>query len=157
MRGHCSLQWFWHPPAPSVAWSRGDAGDVDGMAVGIGAVKLPEMNVPGIGVDGSPAGRRNAFEAAVDEHRLGVGIVEAVIVGQAREHAGGPARRRGRVDGAGGRMAVKVQSTKTLPWFASVLRIHMKGPMDRISQCRKKAGPTPRMVSPSPMIVLSVR
>ena len=54
-------------------------------------------------------------------------------------------------------MAMKVELTKTLPWLASVLRIHMKGPMDWSSQWLKKAGPTPRMVSPSPMMLLSVK
>src|SRR5579864_6024719 len=33
----------------------------------------------------------------------------------------------------------------------------MNGPIDWISQRRKKAGPTPRMVSPCPTIRLSVR
>jgi len=82
-------------------------------------------------------------------------VVEAVIVGQACEHGGGPAGADGELVASGRSTAVKVQSTKTLPWFASVLRIHMNGPTDWISQRRKKAGPTPRMVSPSPAIVLS--
>ena len=132
-------------------------GDVDGMAVGICTVELPEVNVRGVVVNGTPADWRNAFEAAIDEHGLGVGVVETVIVGQAREHAGRATGAGARFNGRGRSMVVKVQSTKTLPWFASVLRIHMKGPIDRISQRRKKAGPTPRIVSPSPMIVLSVR
>src|SRR6266700_1853582 len=68
------------------------------------------MNVRGVVVDGPPAGGRNTFETAVDEHDLGVRVVEAMIVGQAREHWGNadnrPERRRGRrqraVDGSKG-------------------------------------------------------
>src|SRR5258707_12181279 len=66
------------------------------MAVGVGAVELPQVSVRGVIVDGPPAGWRNAFESAVDEHSLGVGVVESVIVGQAREHWGGADRRQGR-------------------------------------------------------------
>src|SRR5580704_811205 len=54
---------------------------VDGMAVEVGAVELPEVQVRGVVVDGAPADGRDALEVAVDEHSLGVGIVEAVVVG----------------------------------------------------------------------------
>ena len=59
--------------------------DIHRMAAGIGAVELPEVEVGGVVVDWTPAGRGNALEAAVDEHGFGVGVVEAVIVGQAGE------------------------------------------------------------------------
>ena len=56
-------------------------GGVDGMAVEVCAVELPEMQMGGVVLEGTPADRRDAFEVAVDEHGLGVGVVEAVIIG----------------------------------------------------------------------------
>ncbi len=35
---------------------------------------------------------------------------------------------------------MNVELTKTLPWLASVLRIHMKGPMDWISTVVEEGG-----------------
>src|SRR5882762_4477184 len=65
------------------------------MAIGIGTVELPEVNMRGVIVDGPPAGWGNAFESAVDEYGLGVRVIEAMIVGQARKHWGNVDRHRG--------------------------------------------------------------
>ncbi len=59
-----------------------------GVAVEVGAVELPEVQMRGVVVDRAPAVGGDAFETAVDQHGLGVGIVEAVVVGQACEHRG---------------------------------------------------------------------
>jgi len=59
---------------------------VDGLAVEVGAVELPKVQARGVVVDWSPADRRDALQAAVDEHGFGVGVVEAMVVGQASEY-----------------------------------------------------------------------
>src|SRR6185312_11724131 len=100
-------------------------------------VELPQMQVGRVVFKRSPANRRDALEMAVDEHGFRIRIVGAIIVRQASEHRTqcrpggcrigrwlGPRACRGRS------RVMKLESTNTLPWFASVLRIHMYGPID---------------------------
>ena len=63
-------------------------GGVERVAVGAGACELPEMEVGGVGLDGSPADGRDALETAVEEDGLGEGVVEAVVVGEAGDDGG---------------------------------------------------------------------
>ena len=60
--------------------------DIYGVAVEVGAVELPEVQVRGVVVERAPAIGGDALETAVDEHGFGIGVVEAMVGGQACEH-----------------------------------------------------------------------
>ena len=59
---------------------------VDGTAIEVGAVELPKVQMDRIVIDGTPADCGDVLEMAVDQNSFGVGIVEAMVIGQAGEY-----------------------------------------------------------------------
>jgi hypothetical protein len=88
--GDClRIQWGPELFRDGVALARADL-----VTVKVSAVELPEVEVRSVIIERAAPNSWDALEAAVDENGLGVGIVEAMAIGQTRKHCGYGSRVR---------------------------------------------------------------